>query len=99
MSDRRASRAASPPAGAGRLRWLRSLSHQREYRPRRAYFRPADPLTLDAKMVDLIESVVTARFVRAAHAGTPHAGERLYRIVSRGASRQLRPERDFDFLE
>jgi len=24
---------------------------------------------------------------------------RLYRIVSKGASRQLRPERDFDFLD
>ena len=99
MSDRRAPRTASPPASAGRLRWLRSWSRQREYRPRRAYFRPADPSTLDVGLVERIESVVTARFVRFAHAGTPYAGERLYRIVSKGASRQLRPERDFDFLE
>ena len=50
-------------------------------------------------LVELIESVVTARFVRFAHPGTPYAGERLYRIVSKGAARQLRPERDFDFLD
>jgi len=92
-------RAASPPPGADRLRWLRLLSRRREYRPRRAYFRPADPSTLDVRTAALIESVVTVRFVRLAHAGTPFAGERLYRIVSKGASRQLRPEHDFDFLE
>jgi len=37
--------------------------------------------------------------VRPAYGGTPCAGEHLYRIVSKGASRQLRPARAFDFLD
>jgi len=37
--------------------------------------------------------------VRPAYGGNPYAGERLYRIVSKGASRQLRPARDFDFVD
>jgi len=99
MSERKASRTASPPAGARGLRWFRSWSRQREYRPRRAYFRPLDAATLDIAMVKLIERQVTVRLVRIADAGTPYAGEGLYRILTKGASRTLRPERDFDFLE
>jgi len=58
-----------------------------------------DTSTLDIPMVKAIENLVTVRFVRLADAGAPYAGERLYRIVTKGAARQLRPERDFDFLE
>jgi hypothetical protein len=83
-----------------RMRWFRFLTHHRQYRRRRAYFRPTDTSALDAALVPLSESIVTVRFADVAGAESPFAGQRLYRLVGHRTSLTfVRPERDFDFLE
>jgi len=90
---------ASQATGSRALQWLRAWTGRNEYRRRRAIFRPDDAAALDPRLSPFVEQAVVVRFVRAADGRTLGAADRLYRIVSRGAPRLLRPERDFDFLE
>ncbi|HMF97758.1 MAG TPA: hypothetical protein VKE96_25840 [Vicinamibacterales bacterium] len=99
MSPRRARPAASQAIGSRALDWLKAWTGRHEYRRRRAIFRPADAAALDPRLAPFVEQAVVVRFVRAAEPRTAGGGQRFYRIVSRGAPRLLRPERDFDFLE
>jgi hypothetical protein len=80
--------------------WLRGWTNRRQFRRRRAYFRPTDRSDLDAALVPSIDHIVIVRFTRLADGGSPLAGHRLYRILGHQRSRRFaRPERDFDFLE
>jgi len=99
MSQRRLPPAASRASGLRGLRWLQAWTGRQAYRPCRAIFRPADATALDAGLVPFVEKPVTVRFVKTSDAGSPFRGEALYRIVTPGAPRDLRPEHDFDFLE
>jgi hypothetical protein len=99
MSPHRSSSPPSTSIGLRALRWLHALIGRNEYRPCRAIFRPADAAALDPRLAPFVEKAVVVRLVKLAGTGTPSAEEGLYRIVSRGAPRNLRPEREFDFLE
>ncbi|HJZ76246.1 MAG TPA: hypothetical protein VKE51_31135 [Vicinamibacterales bacterium] len=95
----RAPLSASQVVGARALQWLQAWTGHSEYRRRRAIFRPSDVRALDPRLAPFVEQAVTVRFVRATDPRAAGAAERYYRIISRGAPRLLRPERDFDFLE
>jgi hypothetical protein len=83
------------------MHWFRFWTERDRFRPRRAYFRPADRSDLDAALAPLVDHLVTVRFVKVAGPDSRFAGQRLYDIVEQGTSApaSVRPERDFDFLE
>jgi hypothetical protein len=89
------------PDNTSVARWFRFWTRSREYRRRRAYFRPTDTSALDSALVRLIDSIVTVRFVAVADSSSPFAEQPLYGILSRQPSvrQSVRPGRDFDFLD
>ena len=78
--------------------WLRFLSGSPQHRWRRAYFRRPQTSDLEAPLRSVVDHIVTVRFIGIGRADSPFAGERLYRGGT-GASKFIRPERDFDFLD
>jgi len=83
------------------MHWFRFLTHPRQYRQRRAYFRPADTSDLNAASAALTDHILTVRFADVAGTNSPRAGQRLYamRGVGLSALTCVRPEGDFDFLD
>ena len=82
------------------MRWFRFGRHGDEYRRRRAYFRPAEPSTLDVMLQPLVNTLVTVHFEKIAASNSPFAGQRLFRIVGPPSTLEfVRPEADFDFLD